>query len=74
MYVSEKIKAMLTLKKQKIIELADFFGVTRQSMSNKLNRGKFSAEDLIKVAEFVDCDLLFELDDGQRIYLRMKKK
>jgi len=74
MDVSQIIKALLTLNKRKIIDFAAFYGVTRQSMSNKMSRNSFSAEDLIKAAEFVDCELFFQLDDGQRIYLRMKKK
>ena len=69
MNVSEKVKAILTLNGKKLIELADYFGMTRQSMSNKVLRESWSAKDLVKVAAFVDCDLSFEMKDGQRIYL-----
>ena len=73
MIVSNKIKALLALTWRKNSQLAGFFGISPQSMNNKISRGSFSAEDLIKVAEFADCQLLFELDNGQRIYLRAKE-
>jgi len=72
MNVTEKIKAILNLHKLKVTDLADFFGTTRQGMSNKLSRGYFTATDLIKIAEFVDAELFYELKNGHRIYLRKK--
>ena len=72
MVISTKIKALMALSLRKNAQLAGYFGISPQSMNNKISRGSFSAEDLIKVAEFTDCQLFFELDNGQRIYLRMK--
>ncbi len=69
MAVSEKIKALLALKGKKNVGLATYFGMTPQSMNNKMSRGAFSAEDLIKVAEFTGCTLNFDLGDNQRIVL-----
>ena len=69
MGISEKIKALLALDGKRIIELADHFGISRQSMSNKIARDSWSAADLLKVAEFVNCELSFELPNGQRISL-----
>jgi hypothetical protein len=34
-----------------------------------LYRGSFSAEDLIKIAAFLDCELAFILSDTQKISL-----
>ncbi len=72
MNASDKIKALLALQGKKIIDLADYFGMTRQGMSNKMMRGSWSASDLEMVAKFVDCDLFFETRDKQRIYLFSK--
>lgn len=69
MAVTCKIKALLSLKGKKNIELAKYFGISPQSMRNKLNRGSFSAEDLIKIAEFTGSTLAFEVDDAQKIVL-----
>lgn len=69
MAVTEKIKALLAIKGKKNIELAAYLGITPQSMQNKFNRGSFSAEDLIRIANFLDCTLLFEIDSNQKIIL-----
>ena len=42
-------------------------GMTPQSLQNKLNRGSFSAEDLIKIANFTGASLAFEVNDNQKI-------
>ena len=42
-----------------------------QSFQNKLSRGSFSAEDLIKIANFLNCSLEFNIDDKQKIILDM---
>ncbi|HMM32387.1 MAG TPA: hypothetical protein PKB13_11505 [Clostridia bacterium] len=67
--VSEKIKALLALKGKKNVGLAAHLGLSPQSMNNKLSRGSWSAEDLIKVAEFTGCTLSFDAGENQRIVL-----
>lgn len=69
MSVTDKIKALLSIKGKKNIELAEYLGMTPQSLQNKLGRGSFSAEDLIKIADFLECSLVFEIDDTQKIIL-----
>jgi DNA-binding Xre family transcriptional regulator len=69
MSVSDKIKALLAIKGKKNLELATYLGITAQSMQNKFSRGSFSAEDLIKISEFLDCTLSFEVDNHQKIIL-----
>lgn len=69
MAVTDKVKALLSIKGKKNIELAAYLGMSPQSMQNKFGRGSFSAEDLIKVAEFTNCKLAFVVDDTQQIFL-----
>lgn len=69
MAVTEKVKALLSIKGKKNIELAAHLGISPQSMQNKFNRGSFSAEDLIKISEFANCTLAFEVDGSQKIIL-----
>ena len=68
MSVTNKIKSLLSLKGKKNIELAAYLGISPQSMQNKLSRGSFSAEDLIKISDFLECPLCFEIDDSQKSY------
>ena len=67
--VSGKVKALLSLRGKKIMELAEYLGMTQQAMRNKLNRGSFSAEDLIKISVFLDAGLYFQVTERQRIVL-----
>ena len=69
MAVSDKVKAMLNLKGKKIMALADYFEMSPQAMRNKLNRGSFSAEDLIRISVFLDAELSFRVSDNQIIVL-----
>lgn len=69
MAVTDKLKALLSIKGKKNIELATYLGISPQSMQNKLARGSFSAEDLIKIADFLDCTLAFNVNDNQKIIL-----
>lgn len=69
MAVSDKINALLQIRGTKKYELAEFLEMSPQSLRNKFNRGSFSAEDLIKIASFLNCTLAFEIDDRQKIIL-----
>ena len=66
--VNNKIRALMRLKNRGIGEVAAYFNISRQAMSNKLSRGSFSAEDLIKFADFLGCELSFN-DGKQKITL-----
>ena len=71
MAVADKINALLKIRGVKKYELAEFLEMTPQSLRNKFNRGSFSSEDLIKISNFLDCSLVFEIDDKQKITLDM---
>ena len=70
MSVSDKIKAGLKLEGKKIEELAEMLNISRQSMSNKFYRDSFSAEDLIKIADFLGYSLAF-VSNNQNITFSM---
>jgi transcriptional regulator with XRE-family HTH domain len=71
MPVTDKIKALLSINGKKNIELAQYLGITPQSLQNKFARGSFSAEDLIRIADFLGCTLEYNIDDKQKIILDM---
>lgn len=71
--VSEKVKALLSLSGKKQLELAAHFGMTGQSMNNKMSRDSWSAKDLVTAAEFTGCKLAFVLPDGQNIFIEPPK-
>ena len=65
--VSNKIKALLQLKGQEQIKLAAHLKISKQALSNKFYRDSFSAADLIKIGQFVGCDLAYIVNDKQNI-------
>lgn len=67
--VSDKIKALLSIKGKKYKELAKLFGISEQAMRNKFARGSFSADELIRIADFLNCQLAFNVDNEQKIIL-----
>lgn len=67
MAVSNKIKALLKLEGKEQSLLAAHLEISKQALSNKFYRGSFSASDLIKIADFLNCELAFITSDNQRI-------
>ncbi|MEG0146187.1 MAG: helix-turn-helix domain-containing protein [Clostridia bacterium] len=69
MTVSSKVKSVLAFFGKRQIELAEYFGMGKQSMNNKMARDSWSAKDVAKVAEFVGCKVAFILPDGQYVLI-----
>lgn len=67
MAIATKIKALLSLTNKNHADLAAYLEISPQALSNKLYRNSFSAEDLIKIAEFCGCSLVFQSDSGSII-------
>ena len=60
---SEKIRLLLKRKGKTVTELAGDLGTSRQNMTNKLNRNNFSENELINIAEALNCSLVLEFED-----------
>lgn len=71
MSVSNKLRALLNLTDHKPPDLADGLGISVQAVRNKFNRDSFSASDLIKISNTLNCELIFKTQDGQTINLTM---
>ena len=69
MSVSEKVKALLALSGKRQMDLAKHFGMSKQTMGNKMSRGSWSGKDLAKAAEFCGAKLAFVLSDDQMIII-----
>ncbi|MFG6366857.1 MAG: helix-turn-helix domain containing protein [Lachnospiraceae bacterium] len=69
MSITDKVRAAINLSGKSKTELAEYLNMSNQSLSNKLSRGSFSAEDLIKIADFTGSTLLFEFEENQKIKL-----
>ena len=62
--ISASIKALLNLRGLKQADLMEVLKVgSKQALSNKFVGGRWSAADLVAVAEFCGCRLAFVMDD-----------
>jgi transcriptional regulator with XRE-family HTH domain len=59
MAISDKVKALLKLKGKNNQGLANYLGISSQALSNKFYRDSYSGEDLIKIANYLECELVF---------------
>lgn len=75
MSVSGTIKALLGLRGKKQADLMEPLGMTsKQSLSNKVINGRWSADDLATVAEVCGCTLAFVLPDGQQLPVKKEER
>lgn len=74
MSVSDKVKGLLALCGKRQGDMATSFGVSKQSMSNKIAKNSWFASDLVKVADFCGCKLAFVMPDGQQIIIEDEGK
>lgn len=69
MSVGGKVKALLQSKGKGAYDLAKCFEISAQAARNKLSRSSFSADDLIRIAKYLDCELSFNTKTGTVITL-----
>lgn len=70
--ISEKIKSIMREKHITNISLAEHLNITPQSLSNKFYRDSWSAQDLISVLDFLDCQLVIETKPYNKIILTLE--
>jgi transcriptional regulator with XRE-family HTH domain len=63
MAITDKVKALLKLQGKNNKGLAEYLGISVQALSNKFYRDSYSGEDLIKIADFLDCEIAFIAGD-----------
>lgn len=63
--ITGKIKALMQIAGVRNVDLARYYGILPQSLQNKFMRGSFSADDLIKIADFCGAELSFQLGDDK---------
>jgi hypothetical protein len=69
MSISNMLDSILMLKNKTRKEFASFLNTSPQALNNKFARCSFSAYDLLKLAEFCDCELSFTFSNGSKVVL-----
>ena len=67
MTVTDSVKAVLACTGRMQMELAEYFGMSKNSFNNKMRFNRWFAKDLAKVATFAGAKLVFILPNGQQI-------
>ena len=69
MGASKVIKQIMQEKKISVKDLAAELGINAQSMSNKLYRDKFSYDEVVNIANILNCDVkIIMRDTGKEFY------
>lgn len=68
MSISSKVKGLLSLTDHKTSDLSECLGMSVQSVRNKFSRDSLSVPDLIKICEYLDCELLIQTKGKQAVY------
>lgn len=66
---AKTIKQLMIERNISVKELADAIGIIPQSMSNKLYRDNFSAEEVVKIAKLLDCKIIAETNDTKKQFV-----
>lgn len=67
MSVSEKIKAAVIIQGRQLSEVAADLGQSKQAFGNKIARGSFSVDDLIRVAGVIGLEVALLDSQGAQI-------
>ena len=74
MAISKKVKALLLEMDKKQSDLMEVLDMSsKQSLSNKFTNERWSAEDLVKIADYCGCKLAFILPSGERITIGIEE-
>ena len=68
MAASKIIKQLMIERSMSVKELAEKLEIAPQSMSNKLYRDSFSFDEVLKIANILDCDIQFITRDTKKIF------
>ena len=63
------IKQILIERNMTAKQLADILGIEHQSMRNKLYRNHFSYEEIVKIADILNCDVKIITRDSSKEFI-----
>ena len=64
MSFSNKLKSILSVTGHKPADLAECLGISVQSVRNKIFRGSYSVDDLLKIFDYLECEVTVKTKDG----------
>ena len=69
MAAAKIIKQLLIEREISVKELAEKLDINAQSMSNKLYRDSFSFDEVVKIADILNCDVKIITRDTEKAFI-----
>lgn len=66
---SNAVKTVLSIIGKSQTEMAEDFGISKQTLNNKFGRNTWTLKDLQRLATIAGCKLLYRFDDGTEVVL-----
>lgn len=64
MSFSNKLRSILNVTGHKPADLAGCLGISVQAVRNKISRGSYSVDDMIKIFDYLECEVTVKTKDG----------
>lgn len=64
MSFSNKLKSILSVTGHKPADLAECLDISVQSVRNKIFRGSYSVDDLLRIFDYLECEVTVKTKEG----------
>lgn len=64
MSFSNKLKSILSVTGHKPADLSECLNMSVQSVRNKIFRGSFSVDDMLRIFNYLECEVTVKTKDG----------
>lgn len=69
--ITEKIKAIMKFKGISNKQLAEYLNISPQALSNKFYRDSYSIVELVRILNYLDCDLVINSKPDINIIIKL---
>lgn len=64
MSFSNKLRSILSVTGHKPADLSDCLNISSQAVRNKISRGSYSVDDILKIFDYLGCEVTVKTKDG----------
>lgn len=64
MSFSNKLRSILSVTGHKPTDLSECLNISSQAVRNKISRGSYSVDDMLKIFDYLECEVTVKTKDG----------
>jgi hypothetical protein len=64
MSFSNKLRSILNVTGHKPADLSECLNISSQAVRNKISRGSYSVDDMLKIFDYLGCEVTVKTKDG----------